>query len=145
MADQRVSSSIQISDPDTPGQIATVDDGGNLLVAMGSATTGAGHTLNYQVVNLTASGTVVTATASQKIKVFSETFTVQGGTVTITRMDGSAGGTVVGPQQFSPTSGLAWANSVETPLYETPAGSILYYTLAGSGTVGGVVGYIKEA
>ena len=115
---------------------------------LGSVTTGHGHTLAYAAVNLTATGTVVAAISSKKIKVFAEQLTVAAGTVTLTTQSGAAGGTIRGPMQFSPTGGFNWANPIDSPLYETAAGSPLVYTLVnilGSGTVGGVIGYFQEA
>lgn len=117
-------------------------------VTMGSAVAGGGWTLLYAPVSLSATGTVVSAVTSKKIKVFSEVLTVAGGTVELKTMSGAAGGTIRGAMQFSPLGGMAWANPHFTPLYETAAGSPLVYSLVnivGSGTVGGMVGYFAEA
>ena len=116
-------------------------------VTMGSAITGLGQTLKGTVINLTASGTVIPLVSAKKIKVFAERYTVQGGTVTITVLDNAtptSSGTIIGPMQYSPTGGLAQSNPVHSPLYESPAGSAIYFSLAGSGTVGGHIRWFEE-
>jgi hypothetical protein len=115
---------------------------------LGSVTTGHGHTLGIAQINLTATGTVVTAITSKKIKVYAETFTVNSATVTVARMSGHAGATIIPAQMFVPGGGIAWANSREAPLFETAAGSPLVYTLTnfvGTGTVAGLIRYFEEA
>ncbi len=118
---------------------------GMQVVSQGSVVAGLGKTISSGVVNLSATGTVVASVASQKIKVFAEHFTVQGGTVTITTQNGAAGSTIVGPRQFSTGMGVAWANGVESPLYESAAGSPVVFVIVGSGTVGGILRYYTEA
>lgn len=117
---------------------------GMQVVSQGSVVAGLGKAVSGAVVALTATGTVVAAVASQKIKVFAEHFTVQGGTVTITTLNGAAGGTIVGARQFSTGMGVAWANGVESPLWESAAGSPVVFSIVGSGTVGGLLRYYTE-
>ena len=117
---------------------------GMLHVAPGSAVTYLGKTQGGTLINLTGSGTVVPLVASKVLKVYSEHFTVQGGTITVTVRAGNGGGTLSGPRQFVPGGGVARVTDVTAPFYKTPAGSAIYFEISGSGTVGGDIAWVQE-
>lgn len=117
---------------------------GMLHVAAGSAATFLGKTQGGTLINLTASGTVVPLVSSKVLKVYSEHFTVQGGTITVTVRAGNGGGTLSGPRQFVPGGGVARVTDVTAPFYKTPAGSAIYFEISGSGTVGGDIAWVQE-
>lgn len=121
-----------------------IDGAGKLHTSMGSAVTFLGKTQGGTAINLTASGTVVPLVASKVLKVYSEHFTVQGGTITVTVRAGNGGGTLSGPRQFVPGGGVARVTDVTAPFYKTPAGSAIYFEISGSGTVGGDIAWVQE-
>lgn len=121
-----------------------IDGAGKLHTSMGSAVTFLGKTQGGTLINLTASGTVVPLVASKVLKVYSEHFTVQGGTITVTVRAGNGGGTLSGPRQFVPGGGVARVTDVTAPFYKTPAGSAIYFEISGSGTVGGDIAWVQE-
>lgn len=115
----------------------------NTAGTVASVATYEGKTRGGTIINLSASGTVVSAVASNYLKVYSEHFTSTG-TIVVTVRNGLNGSTIVGPRTFVPGGGVARQAPVTSPLFITAAGSPIHYELSGSGTIGGDIAWIQE-
>ena len=96
-------------------------------------------TLKTAVINLSATGTVVSAVASKRIKVFSVLLGCSAN-LTVNWRDG-ASTAIDGPMVIAANGGYALAASYPTFLFASSAGNSLDLVISGTGTVAGRVSY----
>lgn len=120
----------------------TVWDGALNLgdVTIGTVTDGgSGKTLKTAVVNISATGTLISAVTSKRIKVYSYKL-VTDAALTLNFRSG-ASTALEGPCAFAANGGIT--ENVEPPdyLFATAAGERLDLVISGSGNVGGIIRY----
>jgi hypothetical protein len=96
-------------------------------------------TLKTAVINLTSTGTVITAVAAKRLKVYSVLLGVSANQTVNWRDGGSTA--LDGPMAIAANGGYALACSYPTFLFATTAGNSLDLVISGAGTVAGRVSY----
>ncbi len=134
----------------TPAVNATVVGGTltaitNTVTVAGTLTDGgAGKTLKSAVINVTATGNVIAAVASNTLQVYAYAYTTSAANMTVTWRDGATT-LLSGPYQLG-ANPFGVAESVNPPafLFKTGSGNALAIVVGGTGTVGGRVSYWEE-
>lgn len=100
---------------------------------------GAGKTLKSAVINLGATGTVINAVSTKRIKVFAVKLVVSAA-VSVSFRDGASTG-LEGAQPLAANGGFVESVNPPAFLFGTTAGNSLDLVISGAGTVVGRVSY----
>lgn len=125
--------------------VPVTDNAGSLTVDGTVTDGGSGKTLKRAVVALTATGDVVGAVASKRIKVYAFEAQSRSATMTVQFRDGAAGGLLGLRWAFDAREG-AMGSAVNPPafIFATVAGNALQAVLTGTGTVDIAVSYFDD-
>lgn len=100
--------------------------------------------IQFAVFNKTATGDLVSAITSKKIRVIAYAF-VASAAFTVTFTSGTGPTSITGPMSVAANGGVSYTGGIDAPAFETASGEKLAVTLSGTGTVAGHIAYVAIA